>query len=82
MKKTIPVLVFTMALVTGSFYGCKNGGSSGGGSVYNDKSKAATEYSNALVLAWVDMMCDQVRFQRVGPPPAARAMGYLGVAMS
>ncbi len=80
MKKSVPVLMLLMALVAGSFYSCENGGS-GGGNSYNEKSKPAAEFSNEMALAWVDMLLDQVRFQRVGPPPAARAMGYLGVAM-
>ncbi len=48
---------------------------------FNKVSKPATELSNEVALQWVDMLLDQVRFQRVGPPPAARAMAYLGVAM-
>jgi hypothetical protein len=68
-------------LVAGAWYGCKNMGSSSSNDLYNTKSKPATEFPNKMALAWVDMLCDQVRFQRVGPPPAARAMGYLGVAM-
>lgn len=48
---------------------------------YNAASTPATELDNSVALAWVDMLLDQVRFQRVGPPPAARAMAYLGVAM-
>lgn len=69
-----------IALMAGSFYGCENGGSSGG-STFNTKSKPATEFNNSLPLTWIDMLCDQVRFQRVGPPPAARALAYLGATM-
>jgi hypothetical protein len=75
MKKTCSLLVLAMALVTITFYSCKNEGSGGGTSSFNEKSKPATEYSNKMALAWIDMLCDQVRFQRVGPPPAARRIG-------
>ncbi|MBA2422030.1 MAG: hypothetical protein H0V61_02235, partial [Chitinophagales bacterium] len=80
MKKTFSKLMLSLALVAGCFYSCNNKGG-GGTQAYNEKSKPATSYDNNLALAWVDMLCDEVRFQRVGPPPAARAMGYLGVAM-
>ncbi|MCS6991747.1 MAG: vanadium-dependent haloperoxidase [Chitinophagales bacterium] len=48
---------------------------------FNSVSTPATELSNEIAIAWMDMLLDQVRFQRVGPPPAARAMAYLGAAM-
>lgn len=80
MKKSFPVLLLLVALVSGSFYSCENGGTKSGSS-YNEKSKPATEFTNKMALTWVDLMLDQVRVQRIGPPPAARAMGYLGVAL-
>lgn len=74
--------MLTAILVSSAISGCKQTSSPGSaGSLYNSKSKPATEFDNKMALAWVDLLCDQVRFQRVGPPPAARAMGYLGVAM-
>ncbi|MEO5675802.1 MAG: vanadium-dependent haloperoxidase [Chitinophagales bacterium] len=77
----IPVALGALIVAT-AFYGCKNMNSTSGSNVtFNTKSKAATEFPNKMAIAWVDMLLDQVRFQRVGPPPAARAMGYLGVAM-
>jgi hypothetical protein len=79
MKKIIPFLTLVAALSVSGFYGCKSGGS--GGSSYNQKSKPATEFPNTMALKWIDMMCDQVRFQRVGPPPTARCLGYLGATM-
>src|SRR5256885_800174 len=82
MKKAIIAFTLTGMLMAATFYGCKNTGSSSASNPeYNSKSKPATEFDNKVALAWVDMLLDQVRFQRVGPPPAARAMGYLGVAM-
>jgi hypothetical protein len=81
MKNTIIAFALIVMVTTISFYSCNNSGSDGANSMYNTKSKPATELSNSVALAWVDMLCDQVRFQRVGPPPAARAMGYLGVNM-
>ncbi|MBK9731006.1 MAG: vanadium-dependent haloperoxidase [Chitinophagaceae bacterium] len=80
MKKSLPVLMLLVALVAGSFYSCENGGTQSG-SVYNEKSKPATEFNNSMAIIWGDLLLDQIRFQRVGPPPAARAMGYLGAAM-
>lgn len=82
MKKTIIALALVATLAAGAWYGCKNmGSSSSSNDLYNSKSKPATEFDNKMALAWIDMLCDQVRFQRVGPPPAARALGYLGIAM-
>ncbi|MEP7127223.1 MAG: vanadium-dependent haloperoxidase [Chitinophagales bacterium] len=81
MKKLVTMLLLLVALVAGSFYSCKNGGTTGGGNTYNEKSKPATSFDNKIALTWIDMLCDQVRAQRVGPPPAARALAYLGVAM-
>src|SRR5215831_2946189 len=84
MKKLIVASSLIAVLVVVGFYGCKNMGSSSGsssGSIYNSKSKPATAYGNELALKWVDMLLDQVRTQRVGPPPTARALGYLGIAM-
>lgn len=82
MNKPIVAVILTAILVTSVITGCKQTGSPGSsGSLYNTKSKPATEFDNKMALTWVDLLLDQVRFQRVGPPPAARAMGYLGVAM-
>ena len=82
MKKTFIALALVATLAAGAWYGCKNmGSSSSSNDLYNTKSKPATEFPNKMAIAWMDLLCDQVRFQRVGPPPAARAMGYLGVAM-
>ncbi len=81
MKKTIFALILCITAAAFVFDGCTNNGGGNTNLLYNSKSKPATEISNKVALAWVDMLCDQVRFQRVGPPPAARAMGYLGVSM-
>ncbi len=82
MNKPIVAVFLSAILVATAFSGCKTGNKAGeAGALYNSKSKPATEFDNKMALAWIDMLCDQVRFQRVGPPPAARALGYLGVAM-
>jgi len=85
MKKALIALTpvaIGIVMLSSAFYGCKDmGSSSGSNELYNSKSKPATELTNKMAIAWMDMLTDQVRFQRVGPPPAARAMGYLGVAM-
>ena len=81
MNRPIVAFAFAAILVATALSGCKQGGGSGSNELYNSKSKPATEFDNKMAIAWMDLLCDQVRAQRVGPPPAARAMGYLGVAM-
>ncbi|MEP6647889.1 MAG: hypothetical protein ABJC12_12440, partial [Saprospiraceae bacterium] len=82
MKKAIIALSLIVILAATTFYGCKNmGSSSGSNTMYNSKSKPATELSSKLALAWVDQLLDQVRAQRVGPPPTSRALAYLSIAM-
>jgi len=81
MKKTIVAVSLSAILVAGFFSGCKMGGTSGSNELYNSKSKSATEFDNKMALAWVDILLDQVRTQRVGPPPCSRALAYLSIAM-
>lgn len=71
-------LIALLAAFTVAMAGCQKGQKT---LEFNSVSTPATELDNSVALAWVDMLLDQVRFQRVGPPPAARAMAYLGVAM-
>jgi len=80
MKKTLFVLTLCSVLMASFITGCNNSGSSSG-DIYNSKSKPATEIDNSVALQWMDLLLDQVKFQRVGPPPAARAMAYFGAAM-
>jgi len=46
-----------------------------------NRSIAPTILNNNIALGWLDMLCDQIRFQRVGTPPASRAFGYFGLAL-
>ncbi len=85
MKKPFHALipmVWGIVLMLAAFYGCKNmGSSSGSNALYNSKSKPASEFSNQIAISWIDQLLDQVRAQRVGPPPTARALAYLSIAM-
>jgi hypothetical protein len=81
MKKTCSLLVLAMALVTITFYSCKNEGSGGGTSSFNEKSKPATD--TAIKWHWHGSTCCATRcvFSALVLLPLHGASGYLGVGM-
>jgi hypothetical protein len=78
MKKSKSLLLL-LVLSAIFYYGCNTGSTSA--DFYNAKSKPATEYANAYALRWLDLLCQQVRAQRIAPPAASRAFAYYGAAL-
>ncbi|MBA3647343.1 MAG: vanadium-dependent haloperoxidase [Chitinophagales bacterium] len=79
MRKSTVALVLVIALLISSNYSCKNMSSDSGS--YNKISKPASDYSSKMALSWLDLLCTQVKKQRMSPLAAARSFGYYGVTM-